>query len=154
MFLQVLKFVRLPMVLILVVAIIRLSLAPLGVAYGIRSNASTSVLMLNIISCMYFGALARKIGNFNFPRILLMGVTLGLFTQIVIFSFTLISYLANIKDSYFTNWDALNVAQGTVVPMATALKTRVGGLIAGPILSTVIVSIGSLLSFLAPEPKN
>jgi hypothetical protein len=38
--------------------------------------------------------------------------------------------------------------------MAAALKARVGGLIAGPILSTIFVLIGRGLGFLAPEPKN
>jgi hypothetical protein len=142
------------MVLILLVAIIRLSLGPMGVQYGLRSNAASSVLMLNIISCVYFGALARKVGKFSFLQIILMGITLGLFTQIIIFSFTFISYVADIKDSYFANWDALNVKQGTIVPMATALKTRMGGLVVGPIFSTILALIGSLLSFLAPEPKS
>ncbi|MBI4852221.1 MAG: hypothetical protein HY819_10530 [Acidobacteria bacterium] len=154
MFLDVIKFVRMPMVLILIVAIIRLSLGPMGVEYTARSNASFSVLMLNIISCIYFGALSKKVGNFSWPKTLLMGLTLGLFTQVLIFSATAISYLADIKNSYFTNWDALNVAPGTVVPMAAALKARVGGLIIGPIFSTILVSIGRVLGFLAPEPKN
>lgn len=155
MFLDILKFVRLPMVLILIVVIVRLSLGPMGVEYSPRSNASFSVLMTNIISCIYFGALSKKVGGFNWPKTILMGITLGLFTQILIFSATTISYLAEIKNSYFTNWDSLNVAPGTVVPMAAALKARVGGLIAGPILSTIFVSIGRGLGFfLAPEPKQ
>ncbi|MFY9223946.1 MAG: hypothetical protein WAQ98_14845, partial [Blastocatellia bacterium] len=79
---------------------------------------------------------------------------LGLYTQIIIFSATVLSYLANIDNSYFNNWDALNVAKGTVVPLGAAVKARAGGLIAGPIFSTILVSIGRLLSFLAPEPKN
>lgn len=155
MFLDVLKFIRMPMVLILVVAIIRLSLGPMGVEYTARSNASFSVLMLNILSCIYFGALSKKVGNFSWPKTLLMGYTLGLFTQIIIFSSTTISYLANIQNvSYFTNWDSLNVAPGTIVPMAAALKARVGGLVIGPIFSIVFASIGRALGFLAPEPRN
>lgn len=154
MFLDVIKFVRMPMVLIFIVAIIRLSLGPMGVEYSPRSNASFSVLVTNIISCIYFGALSKKVGNFNWPRTILMGLVLGLFTQILIFSATTISYLADLKNSYFTNWDALNVAPGTIVPMANALKARVGGLIAGPIFSIILVSIGRLLSFLAPQQKN
>lgn len=154
MFLDILKFLRLPMALILIVAIIRLSLGPAGVEYGIRSNAASSVLMLNIISCIYFGALSKKVGKFSFLGTILIGITLGLYTQIIIFSATVLSYLANIENSYFNNWDALNVAKGTVVPLGAAVKARMGGLIAGPIFSTILVSIGRLLGFLAPDPKN
>ncbi len=142
------------MVLILIVAIARLSLGPMGVEYGPRSNASFSVLVTNLISCIYFGSLTKKVGNFTWTQTILTGLTLGLFTQVIIFSFTTISYLAEIKNSYFTNWDALNVAPGTVVPMAAALKARVGGLIVGPIISTVFVLIGRGLGFLAPQPKQ
>ncbi|MFY9223428.1 MAG: hypothetical protein WAQ98_12215, partial [Blastocatellia bacterium] len=73
MFLDIIKFLRLPMALILIVAIIRLSLGPAGVEYGIRSNAASSVLMINIFSCIYFGALSKKVGKFSFLGTILIG---------------------------------------------------------------------------------
>ncbi len=71
-----------------------------------------------------------------------------------IFTATWISYAAGLETSYFRHWDALNVPPETVVPMGAALKTRVGGLIVGPIVVTIVTFVGRLLSALAPEPAK
>ena len=49
--------------------------------------------------------------------------------------------------------DALNVAEGTIVPMATAMKTRAGALVVGPLIVMVPALIGRLAAALAPEPR-
>lgn len=155
MFLEIIKFVKLPMVLIFITVAIRLSLGPLGYEYTPRTNASSSVLVMCIISCIYYGALSKKVGNFTWGKTILMGLVLGVFTQALIFSATAISYLANLQGSFFTNWDALNVKPGTIVPMDAALKARVGGLlIGGPIVGILSSLLGRVLGFLAPEPKS
>jgi hypothetical protein len=95
--------------------------------------------------------MSKRVGNFSWVGTILIGVALGLFSQILIFLATLFSYLANV-DTYFTHWDALNVPEGTVVPMAKALATRAGGLIAGPILGTIAALIGrAVFGALAPR---
>jgi hypothetical protein len=58
-----------------------------------------------------------------------------------------------IETSYFRHWDALNVPEGTIVPMAQAMTTRAGALVVGPLFVIVPALIGRLLSGLAPEPK-
>jgi hypothetical protein len=76
---------------------------------------------------------------------------IGLFSQILIFIATLISYLANLN-TYFTHWDALNVPEGTVAPMAQAMTARAGGLLGGTILATIVTLIGrAVFSKLAPR---
>jgi hypothetical protein len=110
-----------------------------------------SILGLTIICALIYGAMSKRVGNFSWVGTILIGVSLGLFSQILIFFATLISYLANI-DTYFRHWDALNVPEGTVVPMATALATRAGGFIAGPILGTIVALIGrAVFGALAPR---
>jgi hypothetical protein len=111
-----------------------------------------SIVGLTFVSSFYFGALSRRLGGFGWGGTALVGYSIGLFAQILIFLATWISYAAGIETSYFRHWDALNVPEGTVVPMAAALLTRLGGVIVGPVIAIVPALIGRALSALAPEP--
>ena len=150
---RVLRFVRLPLLLLLVWAIARFTLGARGVPYAPRGNAVFSIVGLNIISSIYFGALSRRVGGFGWGGTALVGYSLGLWAQILIFTATWLSFAAGIDTSYFRHWDALNVPEGTVVPMAAALQTRLGGIVVGPLVSVVAALIGRLASALAPEPR-
>ena len=149
---RVLRFIQLPMLLLVLYTLIRFTLGARGFPYAPRGNAMFSVLGLALISSFYFGALSRRVGGFGWGGTLLTGAFLGLWTQILIFTATWISYAGGFETSYFRHWDALNVPEGTVVPMAQALQTRAGALIVGPIISLVPAVLGRLLSGLAPKP--
>jgi len=151
---RVLRFVRLPFVLLFLFAVGRFSLGAAGVPYAPRGNAVFSIVGLTFVSSFYFGALSRKVGGFGWGGTLLVGYSLGLFGQILIFTATLLSFAMNIETSYFRHWDALNVPPGTIVPMAKAMGTRAGALLVGPIFAIVPAVIGRLLSGLAPGAKN
>ena len=151
---RVLRFVRLPMLLILIFAIARFTLGARGVPYAPRGNAMFSIIGLTFVSAVYFGALSRKIGGFGWGGTVLVGLSLGLWAQILIFIATWASYQFGVETSYFRHWDALNVPEGTVVPMATAMQTRAGALIIGPLIVIVPALIGRVLSVLAPEPAD
>ena len=152
MFQRVLRFVRLPLLLIVIWTVLRFINGPVfGTPYAPRGNAMFSILGLTIICGLIYGALSKRVGNFSWTGTILIGVVLGLFSQILIFLATLISYAANI-DTYFRHWDALNVPEGTVVPLGKALITRAGGFIAGPILGTITALIGrAVFGKLAPH---
>jgi hypothetical protein len=148
---RVLRFVRLPLVLLVIWTIARFSLGPAGVPYTPRGNAMFSVVAMMIICTLIYGAMSNRVGNFNWVGTILIGVVIGLFAQILIFTATLVSYAANL-DTYFTHWDALNIPEGTTIPMAKAMATRAGGLLAGPIMGTVIALIGrAVFGKLAPR---
>jgi len=151
---RVLRFVRLPLLLLLIYAVARFALGANGVPYAPRGNAMFSIVGLTFISCFYFGALSRRIGGFGWGGTALVGYSIGLWGQILIFLATWLSYAMGIETSYFRHWDALNVPEGTIVPMATALSTRAGGLLVGPVISIVPALIGRLASALAPEPPR
>jgi hypothetical protein len=151
---RVLRFVRLPLLLLLVFTVARFALGVNGVPYAPRGNAMFSIVGLTIVSAVYFGALSRRVGGFGWGGTLLVGLSIGLFAQILIFVATWLSYAAGIEASYFRHWDALNVPEGTIVPMAAALQKRVGGLVVGPILAIVMAAIGRALGALAPEPPG
>lgn len=148
---RVLRFVRLPLVLLVIWTIARFSLGPLGVPYAPRGNAMFSVVGLTIICALIYGAMSKRIGNFTWVGTILCGVVIGLFAQILIFTATLVSYAADL-DTYFRHWDALNVPEGTAMPMGRALTARAGGLIVGPVMGTIFALIGrAVFGKLAPH---
>ncbi|MFL6228815.1 MAG: hypothetical protein ACJ741_08550 [Pyrinomonadaceae bacterium] len=152
MFSRVLRFVRLPLVLLVVWAVLRFMLLPVfHVPYAPRGNAMLSVLGLTIISCLYFGAMSRRVGDLSWVGTILVGVILGFWAELIILILTLISFAAGVE-TYYIHWDALNIPEGTHATMAQAMATRAGGLIAGPILGTIMAVIGrAVFSALAPK---
>ncbi len=151
---RVLRFIRLPLLLLVIFAVARFSLGLAGVPYAPRGNAMFSIVGLTFISSFYFGALSRRVGGLGWGGTLLVGYFIGLFGQILIFTATWLSYALGIEASYFRHWDALNVPAGTVVPMGRALAARAGGLVVGPIVAMVPAVIGRALSALAPAPES
>jgi hypothetical protein len=150
---RVLHFVRLPLLLLTLFTIARFSLGVAGVPYAPRGNAMFSVLGLTIVSSVYFGALSGRVGGFGWSGAILIGVCIGFFAEVLIFLATLLSYVTHLN-TYFVHWDALNVPEGTVVPMSRALASRAGGLIAGPIIGLVFALLGRALGALAPSPAG
>ena len=153
MFSRVLRFIRLPLLLLVVFAVARFSLGAAGVPYAPRGNAMFSIVGLTFISSFYFGALSRKVGGLGWGGTLVSGYLIGLFAQILIFAATWLSYALHVDSSYFRHWDALNVPPGTVVPLGKAMATRAGAVVVGPIVAMVPAAIGRLLSGLAPSPS-
>jgi len=150
---RVVRFIRLALLLLVIFAVARFSLGMAGVPYAPRGNAMFSIVGLTLVSSFYFGALSRRVGGFGWGGTLLVGYSLGLFAQILIFTATWLSYAMNIETSYFRHWDALNVPAGTVVPMAQAMVARAGGLVVGPIFAIIPAVIGRAVSALAPESE-
>ena len=151
---RVLRFIRLPLLLIVIFAAARFMLGAKGVPYAPRGNAMFSIVGLTFVSSFYFGALSRKVGGFGWGGTALVGYSLGLWAQILIFTATWASYAAGIETSYFRHWDALNVPEGTVVPMAEAMTRRAQAVVVGPIFAIVPALIGRLVGALAPDPAS
>jgi hypothetical protein len=156
MFSQVLRFVRLPLVLILLYAILRFVLGLRGVPYAPRGNAIFSVVGLTFLSCVVFGALSRKVGGFGWLGTVLVGVVLGLWSQILIFAATALSVAMHLTTSYYVHWDALNLPPDAAFPtLGQALSIRAGGLLVGPIMAAVLACAGRLIfGPLAPAPRE
>ena len=148
---RVLRFVRLPLLLLAIFAIGRFMLGVNGVPYAPRGNAMFSVFGVTLISSFYFGALSKRLGGFGWGGTVLVGYSIGMWGQILIFLATWVSYAAGIEASYFRHWDALNVPEGTIVPLGSAMMARVGGLVIGPIIAIVPAIVGRACAALAPE---
>lgn len=150
---RVVRFVRLPLLLLTIYAVARFLLGANGVPYAPRGNAMFSIVGLTFVSCIYFGAMSRRIAGLGWGGTALVGVVLGLYGQVLIFLATWLSFAMGIEASYFRHWDALNVPEGTVVPMAEAMQARALGLVVGSLIPVVPALIGRLLGPLAPEPQ-
>jgi hypothetical protein len=152
MFPRILRFVSLPLVLILLWAVLRFLMLPVfHIPYAPRGNAVFSVVGLTFISCLYFGAMSGKVGNFGWLGTFLSGVTIGLWAQLLIFTATVVS-LAGGFDTYFVHWDALNLPEGTHATMMQAVTIRVGGIVIGSIIGGIMALIGrAVFSTLAPR---
>lgn len=154
MFSRVVRFVRLPLVLLLIWAAFRFLLGLRGVPYAPRGNAMFSVVGLTVISCIYFGAMSRKVGGFNWGGTILCGVVIALWAQILIIAATFISFAAHLSNSYYLHWDALGLKpeQAADVTMGQLLAIRGGGLVANIILSIIAALIGrAVFGALAPK---
>jgi hypothetical protein len=150
---RVLRFVRLPMLVILLYAIGRFYLGASGAAYTPRNNAVFSTLMLTLALCFIWGALSKRVGKFGWKGTIAIGFTIGVWNQLLIFLFTAISYIAGIT-TYYNNWDNLNIPEGSEISMGDALMRRAVGLIFGAVTGIVITSLGRLFSFLSPAPPR
>jgi hypothetical protein len=149
MFGAAIRFVRMPWLLIVIWVVARFSLGLAGVPYAPRGNAMFSVFGLTLISGLYFGALSKR--NFSWKGTIVIGIAIGLFAQVLIFLATLISYVGGLQ-TYFVHWDALNVPEGTIVPMSRAMAARAGGLLfGGMVIPSIVALIGRALGGLAPE---
>ena len=151
MFSRVLRYVRLPLVLLVIWATLRFIIGLRGVPYAPRGNAMFSVAAVTIIGCIIYGAMSYRVGRFSWLGTALVGAVIGFFAQLLIFTATLASLAASL-DTYYVHWDALNLPEGQRAEMGPAMTARAFGLLFGPLNGAVIALVGrAVFSKLAPR---
>ncbi|MEK7728341.1 MAG: hypothetical protein AAB354_07985 [candidate division KSB1 bacterium] len=141
---SVIRFVRLPLVMLAIWAVGRFAMGLFGVPYGPRPNATFSVVVLTLITSIYYGALSNRIGGFDWKGTALVGASIGVVGQLLIIVFTLVSLIGGLE-TYFVNWDAINLPEGTAVTVSTAVTARATGFFVNVILATLEACVGRLL---------
>ena len=76
---RVLRFVRLPLLLLTIFAVARFLLGANGVPHAPRGNAMFSIVGLSFVSSFYFGAMSRRLGGFKWGGTALVGYSIGLY---------------------------------------------------------------------------
>ena len=109
-----------------------------------------SIVTLTFLSSAYFAAFCRKWRGYSLLQAVMLGMTLGLAAQIVIFLSTAASYALGLH-TYFNHPRALNVE--TELAMNDALVRRAQGLLLGPISNGVAAFLGWLMGGVLPERK-
>ena len=113
-----------------------------------RGHHVFSIVILTLLSSLYFAAFCRRWRGYSLFQAVMLGMTLGLVSQVVIVLSTVVSYSLGMH-TFFNHPAALN-APGEL-PLSEALVRRLEGLVAGPISNGIVALIGWLLGAALPE---
>ncbi len=118
-----------------------------------RGHQVFSIVTLTLLSSAYYGAFSRRWRGYRVTQAAAFGLLLGLISQVVIFTATLISYLFDV-DSYFRAPRALNVE--LPIAMGEAMLRRAGGLVTNSFSASIAGALGWALGGLLPadSPKS
>ncbi len=142
---SVLRFVRLPFVLLAIWAIGRFTMGFFA-EFSPRTNATFSVVVMTLITSLYFGALSKSVGGFDWKGTALVGAAIGVFAQLLIIFFTAVSLAANLETtSYFLLREAVGVEPDAPITWSTMVIARGFGIIINTILAALEACLGRLL---------
>jgi hypothetical protein len=143
--------VRFAILFVLLFAIGRLVLGATGVPYATGTHI-LSIVTFSFFASLFFGAFSRSAWGYRWGQAMMLGITIGLSGQILIFLATLGSYLAG-AETYFNNPIALvgPGANEVAIPLVQAMVARLIGLVVNPILNSIAALIGWSLGKLVPE---
>ena len=147
---ETLRVARLFFVLLVLVAAGRWLMGIKGVPYQ-DGHHYFSIVILTAFSCLYYGAFTRRWLDYRMMNALLLGVVMGLAGQILIVVLTVASYAFGLE-TYFNHPRAV-MGPGVVdsVPLAAALVSRGGGLVANTIAAGIVACLGWALGGLLPK---
>lgn len=145
-----LRVVRFYLVLLAIFTVGRWSLGFAGAEYD-KTHQVFSIVILTFISSAYYGYLSRNFVGGGIKRAIMLGVLLGVCSQIVIFLSTAISYILGI-DSFFTNPRALNVEQA--IPFGQAMGLRAITFVVNTVLNAIAGAIGYGIGAVGPKASE
>jgi hypothetical protein len=141
------RFSRLPILLLVLFMGGRFVLGGRGIPYE-RGTWIFSMVVLSWLSAFYFAGFSRRMRGYKWYQGMLVGATIALSAQILIFLATLISYIFG-AETYFNHPTALNVDEA--VGMGQAMGIRVFGLIVNTIMASICGLLGWVGGKLIPE---
>jgi len=122
----------------------------LGLA-GARYEATHqvfSIVILAVLASVHHAAFARAFLGYRLKQAVMLGVWIGLSSQLVILVSTAASYLLGL-DTFFNTPRALNAAEP--VAFGAAMAARAGGLVVNTIINAVAAAIGYALGAALPR---
>ena len=121
-----------------------------GVKYE-EGHQFFSIVILTVLSCLYYPAFLRRSRGDGVMQGMTIGALFGLASQCVILVSTLLSYLLGIE-TYFNHPRALNV--DVPIGLMPAMGTRLMGLVANSLVCTLVGALGWALGALLPVPRT
>jgi len=125
----------------------------LGLA-GARYEATHqvfSIVILAVLASVHHAAFARAFLGYRLKQAVMLGVWIGLSSQLVILVSTAASYLLGL-DTFFNTPRALNAAEP--VAFGAAMAARAGGLVVNTIINAVAAAIGYALGAALPRAST
>lgn len=144
---EYIRFARLAILLLVLILIGRLILGATGVPYE-AGTGIFSLVTFSYIASFLFAAFSRPLRGYGLKQAVLLGATIVLSAQILIFAATILSYLLGV-DTYFNHPTALNVAEP--IGLVQALGVRVFGLVVNTVVGSILASLGWLGGKLLPK---
>lgn len=144
---EYIRFARLAILLLVLFLIGRLVVGAMGVPYE-RGTGIFSMVTLSWILSFVFAAFSRPLRGYSWKRAVMLGATIVLSAQILIFLTTVASYLVG-AETYFNHPTALNVPEP--ISLVAALPIRLGGLVANTIIGSIWALLGWLGGKLLPK---
>jgi hypothetical protein len=153
-----LKLARLYFVVLAIVAAGRWAASLMDVPYP-KMTDKLSIVIATLFSAIFYGAFCRRWRGHKLGDAVLLGMTLGLTAQVVVFLSMLASYVFGIT-TYFNypaailgSSEAARLAPGEQVPFLTALVARTFGLVVNTLLSGIAGALGWAMGALLPESR-
>ena len=145
---EYIRFARLAILLLVLFLIGRLAVGAAGVPYE-RGTVIFSLVPLSWTLSFMFAAFSRPLRGYKLKQAIMLGATIVLTAQILIFGATVVSYLVG-ANTYFNNPIALNVTEP--IGLGAAIPVRLGGLVVNTIVGGVILaSLGWLAGKMLPK---
>jgi len=144
-----LKAIRFYLVLLAIFTIGRWSLGLAGASYD-ATHQVFSIVILTIISSLYYGLLTRRFLGGGIVRAITLGALMGISSQIVIFVSTALSYLLGM-DTFFNAPRALNVTEA--IPFGQAMVARSITFVVNTILNVIAAAIGYSIAAVGPRAR-
>ena len=135
---EYIRFARLAILLLVLFLIGRLVVGAMGVPYE-RGTGIFSLVTLSWILSFVFAAFSRPLRGYRWKQAVMLGITIVLTAQVLIFATTVLSYLVG-AETYFNHPTALNAAEP--VGLMAALPIRLFGLVVNTIVGTILASLG------------
>jgi hypothetical protein len=146
---EYLRVARLYLLLLAIFTVGRWIQGVAGTPYE-RGHQVFSIVTLTILSSVYYGAFCRRWRGYRLFQAAVLGLLLGLMSQVVIFTATVLSYTLDI-DTYFRAPRALNVE--VPIALGPAVVIRLGGLVTNSVSTSIIGMLGWAMGGLLPDDK-
>lgn len=115
-----------------------------------RGHQVFSIVILTMLSSLYYGAFCRRWRGYRLAQAAVLGLLLGLTSQVVIFAATVLSYALGVE-TYFRAPRALNV--DAPIGLGPAVVARLGGLVANSVFTSIAGALGWAMGGLLPDDK-
>jgi hypothetical protein len=120
----------------------------LGGAEYSKAHQVFSLVTLALIASAHHAAFTRAYSGYSLKQAIVLGMMIGVTTQLVIFFSTALSYGLGIQ-TFFNSPTALNAKEA--VPFGTAMMGRTFGLVVNTITNAIAAAIGYWMGAALPR---